>query len=70
MSQLDLFAEPEVGIDIPWAALLEGRLDAKDLNDEQLVAAIEHLETAYRAGAPLVSDTRFDHEFLAELRRR
>jgi len=45
-------------------------LDVKQMDMEILVATIERLEQAYRAGTPEVSDAEFDHVFLAELQRR
>lgn len=43
---------------------------AGTLSDDELVVAIEGLNQAYRSGTPLVTDHRYDEEFLAELARR
>jgi DNA ligase (NAD+) len=40
------------------------------LDDAALVAELERLNTAYRAGSPEVSDDVYDFVYLAELKRR
>jgi DNA ligase (NAD+) len=43
---------------------------AQTLSDPELVSVIVELNTAYRAGNPIISDHRYDHEFIAELAKR
>jgi len=49
-------------------ACIAGQCDATTLDLESLLIALDQLNSAYRAGQPLVSDDRYDHEFLARLR--
>lgn len=51
-------------------SVISGSGVASTLSNEQLVSAVEQLNAAYRRGAPLVSDARYDAEFIAELRAR
>lgn len=74
MSTLSLFddlpaSSPAATIDRVQSVIAGVGL-ASTLSNDELVSAIEQLNTAYRAGAPAVSDARYDAEFLAELRLR
>lgn len=51
------------------AAIAHG-VTAQALTNNELVTVIEALNTAYRAGMPVITDARYDHEFMAELARR
>lgn len=44
--------------------------DVSQLETSELVEQINEYESAYRSGAPLVSDEVFDHTYLAELQSR
>lgn len=45
-------------------------LPASDFSDAELPLVVIALNDAYRSGRPIVSDHRYDHEFIPELRRR
>lgn len=50
--------------------VLAGADVAQMLSTPDLVLALERLNDAYRRGSPLVTDARYDSEFIAELRAR
>lgn len=47
-----------------------GQITANTLSDNDLIDAIEQFNTCYREGKPIITDHRYDHEFLGELTRR
>lgn len=77
MNTISLFDESVVSHDSTLhagsrvQASIDGAMLASTLSDAELVEAIERLNAAYRGqGAALVSDARYDSEFIAELRAR
>lgn len=49
---------------------IAGGLPVGQLSEQDLVAACERLNSAYRRGEPEVDDQTYDHTFLTELRQR
>ncbi len=52
------------------AAIAEGDISLSSLNDDELGEFIQIANLLYRAGEPLISDSSYDHVFIAELSRR
>ncbi|MGN5048490.1 BRCT domain-containing protein [Aeromonas sp. 23P] len=66
-----LFSTGKLKIDRELAIeICSGEVGAADLDDEELPLFIEVCEASYRAGHPIISNERFDREFLEELRSR
>lgn len=69
MATLDMFDETTV--EAPdFVTIAKGDCKAADLDDDLLRNFIQYAERQYRAGTPVISDDRFDHEFMAELIKR
>ena len=45
-------------------------LPANELTDGELEQLIKKANKAYRSGQPIMDDSLYDHEYLAEFRRR
>ena len=42
----------------------------KKLSDEDLIAVTKHMNSAYRSGNQLISDSIYDHYYVGEIYRR
>lgn len=73
MSEPNLFDDATTSAPAPshlFDDVLNGLAPVSGLDTETLVAGLERLNRAYRAGSPEVSDQRYDFEFRRELERR
>ena len=50
--------------------VVDGSLTAPDLEDDELIDIIKYFEQEYRAGNDVISNNRFEMEFIFELRER